>query len=169
MTCRTYTKKATVLHIAYIILLSAAGAACAYSAIYMLCHIYCKEDIIAASFTMICAAMMIAVDFFECRAMGAKLYIDDDGIGVKRFNKTKVYIKWNEIKEIGEGRIPTPFGGKNRVYFCDRKLNEDEKSDLVTLKYHTVHFSYIPEEWLDTMTERLPVPLTDEIKEKYVG
>lgn len=52
---------------------------------------------------------------------------------------------------------------------CDRTLDESEKTDLVTLKYHTVHFSYIPKEWYGEMCARLPLPLPPEIKEKYVG
>lgn len=52
---------------------------------------------------------------------------------------------------------------------CDRTLDESEKTDLVTLKYHTVHFSYIPKEWCGEMCARLPLPLPPEIKEKYVG
>ena len=94
--------------------------------------------------------------------------MNEDGIGVRRFGKMKVFINWNEIREIGTGRIPTPFGSKERVYFCDRKLDEKEKSDLIILKYHTVHFSYIPESWYQKMSERLPIPITRKVKEKYV-
>lgn len=169
MTCGTYTKKATVFHIAYVIFLSIIGIACSYSAVYTVCHINCSDDVIAVSFTVLCAVMFFAVDFFECRAMCARLYMNDDGIGVKKFNKTKVFIKWEQIEEIGEGRIPTPFGGKDRAYFCDRVLSENEKSDLITLKYHTVHFSYIPKDWYRIITERINVPIPDEIKKKYVG
>lgn len=50
---------------------------------------------------------------------------------------------------IHTGNIPTPFGSKERVYFCDREPDENEKSDLIILKYHTVHFSYIPKEWCE--------------------
>lgn len=82
--------------------------------------------------------------------------------------KTKVFIKWSEIKEVGTGNIPTPFGSKQRIYFCDRVLDEKEKSDLIILKYHTVHFSYIPKECCEKISELLPVPMTEEMKEKYV-
>ena len=82
--------------------------------------------------------------------------------------KTKIFIKWSEIKEVGTGNIPTPFGSKQRIYFCDRVLDEKEKSDLIILKYHTVHFSYIPKECCEKISELLPVPMTEEMKEKYV-
>lgn len=52
---------------------------------------------------------------------------------------------------------------------CDRTLDESEKTNLVTLKYHTVHFFYIPNEWYGEMCARLPLPLPPEIKGKYVG
>ena len=169
MSRRTYTKTQTLLHAAYIVFLSVSGLLASYSAAFALCHISCPEDKIAAGFTIFFAALLLSVDFFECRAMGARLYMNDEGLGVRRFGKTKVFLRWNEIKEIGIGNIPTPFGSKERAYFCDRTLDENEKTDLVTLKYHTVHFSYIPKEWYEEMCRRLPVPLPAEIREKYVG
>ena len=168
MTRRTYTKRETVFHAAYIALLSVCGFLAAYSAVFGISHIGCTEDKIAAGFTLFFALLILTVDFFECRAMGARLYMNDDGIGIKRFGKTKVFMRWDSVKEIGTGNIPTPFGSKERVYFCDRCLSEAEKSDLIILKYHTVHFSYIPKEWYEKMCERLPVLPTDEVKEKYV-
>lgn len=168
MTCRTYGKKETIFHTCYIILLTVFGVMATYSAVFALCHIHCAEDKIALCFTIFFALLILSVDFFECRAMGARLYMNDEGIGVRRFRKTKVFIKWSEIREIGTGSIPTPFGKKRRIYFCDRKLDQKEKSDLVTLKYHTVHFSHIPEEWYAKMSERLPTPIAEELKEEYV-
>lgn len=168
MTCITYTKKAAVFHTAYIAFLSVAGLAAVYSAVYGFLNISCTEDIIALCFTVFFALLILSVDFFECRAMGARLYMTDDGIGVKRFGKTKVFIKWNAVKEIGIGSIPTPFGSKERAYFSDKRLSEAEKTDLIVLKYHTVHFLYIPERWYRKMSERLPVVITGEVKERYV-
>ena len=132
MTCSTYTKKALVFHALYIVLLSAAGVLAAYSAVYTFSHISCREDVIAGGFTVFFALLLLSVDFFECRAMSAKLYVNEDGLGVRRFGKTKVFIRWDDIREIGTGSIPTPFGSKERVYFCDRMLEEGQRSDLIT-------------------------------------
>lgn len=169
MTCSTYRKREAVLHMLYIAFLTALSITTAYSVVFGACHMDYAEDKIAFAFTVLFSMLIIAVDFFECRAMGARLCMNEEGIGISRFGRMKVFIKWNEIKEIGIGSIPTPFGKKERVYFCDRKLDEQEKNDLVTLKYHTVHFSYIPKGWYEKMNEFLPMPLTEEIKEKYVG
>lgn len=168
MTCRTYTKEGTVFHGLYIALLTVCGLLAVYSAGFSIPRIRCSEDAIAAAFTVLIALLVLSVDFFECRAIGARLYMNEDGIGVCRFGKTKVFIRWSEIREIGTGNIPTPFGSKKRVYFCNRKLDEAEKSDLVVLKYHTVHFSYIPKEWYPIMCERLPIPLPQEVQASYV-
>ena len=100
--------------------------------------------------------------------MSAKLYVNEDGMGVRRFGKTKVFIRWDDIREIGTGSITTPFGSKERVYFCDRMLEEGQRSDLITLKYHTVHFSYIPRDWYPEMNRRLPVPIPKELADRYV-
>lgn len=169
MTRSTYTKRERIFHTVYIAFLTVSGAMVAYSAVFGALHIGCAEDKIALVFTLLFSLLVLSVDFFECRAMGARLYMNEDGIGVRRFGKTKVFIQWNEIREIGIGSIPTPFGSKERIYFCDRALDEAEKSDLVTLKYHTVHFSYIPKEWYEEMCKRLFVPMPTEVLKKYVG
>lgn len=168
MTCRTYSKRRAFFHAIYIAFLTILGVMAVYSAIFGAIHIGCKEDKIALCFTIFFALLILAVDFFECRTMGARIYMDEEGIGVRRFGKTKVFLKWSEIKEIGVGNIPTPFGRKERLYFCNRELDEKEKSDLITLKYHTVYFSYIPKEWYGKMSALLPLSITKELKEKYV-
>lgn len=168
MTCSTYTKREKILHAAYIALLTVSGVMAAVSAVYAILHICCRDDLIALGFTLFFALVILAVDFFECRAMEAQRYMDGEGIGVRRFGKTKVFLKWNEIREIGAGSIPTPFGSKDRIYFCNRKLDEEEKTDLVVLKYHTVHFSYIPKEWYQEMKRHLPVAMPKDLEEKYV-
>lgn len=168
MTCVTYTKKGTILHVAYIVFLTVIGGGVSYSAVYGATHIGSSDDRIALGFTIFFALLILSVDFFECRAIGARLYMNENGIGVSRFGRTKVFLPWNDIREIGLGSIPTPFGKKERVYFSNRKLNETERADLITLKYHTVHFSHIPKEWYGKMSERLPVPMPEEIRKKYV-
>lgn len=168
MTCRTYTKKETVFHTAYIAFLTVCGLMATYSTVYAFTRISCLEDKIAAAFTAFLALLILSVDFFECRAMGARLYMNREGIGVGRFGKTKVFMRWSDIQEVDFGSIPTPFGSKKRVYFCNRRLNEQEKTDLIILKHHTVHFSYIPKEWYPILCERLSVTIPQEVFEKYV-
>ena len=168
MSCSTYTKRAMVLHAIYIVFLSVFSAMVTYSAVFGVIHANCTDDIIALCFTIFLALLALSVDFFECRAMGARLFMNEDGVGVRRFGKVKVFIRWDEIKEVGIGNIPTPFGSKERAYFCDRKLDEKEKTDLVTLKYHTVHFSYIPKKWYGKMCNSLSVLIPAEVREKYV-
>ena len=168
MSCSTYTKRAMVLHAIYIVFLSVFSAMVTYSAVFGVIHANCTDDIIALCFTIFLALLALSVDFFECRAMGARLFMNEDGIGVRRFGRVKVFIRWDEIREIGIGTIPTPFGRKERAYFCARKLDENEKTDLVTLKYHTVHFSHIPEKWYGEICSRPSVPVPAEVRETYV-
>lgn len=168
MICSTYTKKRLVFHAVCIALLSVSGLMTAYSAVYTACRMHCREDGIVAGFTIFFALLILSVDFFECRAMGAQLYMNEDGLGARRFGKPKFFIKWNEIREVGTGSIPTPFGRKSRIYFCDRVLDQAERDDLITLKYHTVHFSYIPKSWYPEMCKRLPTPIAAEFVERYV-
>lgn len=168
MTCRTYTRPELIFHIGYIIFLSICGVLTTISSFFSFHDITCMEDAVSAYFTTSFSLLIIAVDFFECRAMGARIYMDESGIGVRRFGRTKVFIKWNDIKEIGIGKLQTAFGSKEHVYFCDRNLDEKEKSDLVTLQYDTIHLAYIPKDWYNIMCGWMPVPVAREIVEKYV-
>lgn len=168
MTCRPHTIPETISHVGYILFLSVFGVMAAYSSLFALPYINCFEDVVSTIVNILLTGMVLSVDYFECRAMGARLYMDNEGIGVKRFGKTKVFKKWGDIKEVGTGKVQTVFGMRERVYFCDRVLTEEEKADLVTLKRHTVLFSYIPQKWYAAMCERLPVPIAPEIADKYV-
>lgn len=163
MTCRTYTKKETVLHALYIALLTACGGFAAYSSVFCAAHIGCTDDRIALGFTVFFAVLILSVDFFECRAMGARLFMNEEGLGIRRFGKIKVFIRWGDIRDVGTGYIPTPYGRKRRIFFCDRLLSEEEHSDLITMKYHTVHFSRIPKEWYGEICRRLPGALAGRI------
>lgn len=168
MTCRPHTIPETLSHVGYIVFLSAFGALAAYSSIFALPNINRFEDVVSIAITLLLTVMVFSVDYFECRAMGARLYMDEEGIGVKRFGKMKVFKKWSEIQEVGVGKVQTVFGMRKRVYFCDRALTEEEKADLVTLKRHTVLFSYIPQQWYTTMCKRLTVPIAQDIADKFV-
>lgn len=168
MTCRTHTIKEMSFHVGYIVFLSVFGVMCAYSTLFAIPNINCAEDVISVAITALLTLLVLSVDYFECRALGARLYMDEEGIGVKRFGKTKIFKKWGDIQEVGTGKVQTVFGMKERVYFCDRKLTAEEKIDLVVLKKHTVLFSYIPKSWYAVMCERLPVTIAKEIADKYV-
>ena len=48
---------------------------------------------IALCFTIFFALLILAVDFFECVAIGSQIYMNEEVIGVSRFGKTKVFIK----------------------------------------------------------------------------
>ena len=113
MTFRTYTKKGVFFHAVYIAILTVSGILAVYSAVFGALHISCKEDKIALGFTVFFALLIISVDFFECRAMGARIYTNAEGIGVRRFGKTKVFIKWSEIKEAAKA-----LGKKDKSNIC---------------------------------------------------
>ena len=164
MTCRTYTLKQTICHMVYMLFLTVCGLMTAYSAIFAFSHIACTEDVIAACFTTSFSLLILSVDLFEFRAMGARLYMDERGIAFKRFGKTKVFIPWDGVQEVGHGRMPTVFGSKELVYFCDRKLSEDEKNDLIILKHQTINFYHMPKGWYAKMCEYLPADMTDELR-----
>lgn len=165
---RTYTTKQIVIHALFITFLLIISTMLTISIIYNLLNINCREDLVAICVNIIFDFLMIASIFFESRAYFSKIYITDEGLGIKRFKKVKVFIKWSDIKDIGICHIPTPYGSDERIYFAEKVLTDEEKENMITLKHHTVHFTYIPKSWYQKMTEHLPLEIPLEIKEKYV-
>lgn len=167
-TCGLYSKMELISHLGYIAFLSFFGIFAALSTVFAFSNLSCPEDAISAVVTLVLSVMILAVDFFECKALGVRMYMDEKGIGIRSFGKTKNSLSWNDIREVGMGKMQTVFGSKSCVYFCDRKLEEKEKSDLVTLQYETVSFSHIPKNWYSSICEKLPVSMPDEIREEGI-
>lgn len=154
MITRTHSAKATVLHAIYMVVLLAFAIVSTHSFVYDLRYIQETENIIIEIITGALAVLLWGVLYFEVRALTAVLYTDDNGIGIKRFGKTKVYLKWDDICEIGVGKIPAPYGHAERVYLSDKKLSEKDKSDLITIRFHTVYFSYVPKSFADIVQKK---------------
>lgn len=155
MITRTHSAKATVVHGIYMAVLLIFAAVSTYSFLYDLNYIHETENIVIIEvITGALAVLLWGVLYFEVRALTAVLYTDGDGIGIKRFGKTKVYLKWNDICEIGVGKIPAPYGYAERIYLSDKKLSDEEKTDLITIRFHTVYFSYIPASFADMIQKK---------------
>lgn len=166
MTTRTHTAKSMAAHIVHMIVLLIFAAISTYSFLYDLKYINGSEIIIIESITAVLAVLFWGVLYFEVRALTAVLYADDNGIGIKRFGKTKIYLKWADICEIGVGRIPTPYGYAERIYLSDKKLSDEDRRDLITIRFHTVYFSYIPRAFADMIQEKCNLQIPDEAKRR---
>lgn len=161
----THNKGNLIFHIVLIILLSLSEVIALTSFIYALNKINVFEDIVSEIINFLFALLILFVLYFEIRSLCAYIYLDEEGIKVKRFNRTKVYLKWNEIQDIGICNIPTPFGYTKRVYLSNNILTEDDKIDMVTIKYNTVHFSYMPKEVYDFISKKVSLDVPKEVKE----
>lgn len=146
---RSRTLLAEITHGLYTTVVCAFAVICTYGFLYDLSRLKIKDDVIVTGIELFFVLMLWCVVFFEVRSFGSRLFIDDDGIGVKRYKSIKVYLKWSEICETGVGYIPTPFGNKKRIFLSAKHLTDEQKRDLLTLKYETVHFSYIPKGWTE--------------------
>lgn len=162
MIIRTHSAKSTAVHSLHMAFLLIFAAVSTYSFIYGLNYIQAAENVIIEFITGAFAILLWGVLYFEVRALTAVLYTDDNGIGVKRFGKTKVYLKWDDICEIGVGKIPAPYGHAERVYLSDKKLSDEDKKDLITIRFHTVYFSYIPKEFADMIQKKCNLSMPAE-------
>ena len=164
---RSRTLSAAIAHGLYTTAVCALAVICTYGFFYDLPRIKNRDDLIAAGVELFFVLMLWCVVFFEARSIGSRLFIDDDGIGIKRRHSIKVYLKWSEICETGAGYIPTPLGDKKRLFLSAKHLTEEQKRDLLTLKYETVHFSYLPKGWAEIIykkCERLNTRDYEEMK-----
>lgn len=166
MITKTHSAKSTAVHIVHMAVLLVFAAMSTHSFFYNLKYIASSENIIVESVTAMLAVLLWGVLYFEVRALTAVLYADSDGIGIRRFGKTKVYLKWSDICEIGVGKIPTPYGYAKRIYLSDKKLTDEEKRDLITIRFHTVYFSHIPSSFADMIQKKCNLPLPPEAEER---
>lgn len=164
ITTKTHSTKSTAAHCVHIIILLIFAVISTYSFFYDLKYIVAAENVIVEITTAVLALLLYGVLYFEVRSLTAVLYADDIGIGIKRFGKTKVYLKWTDICEIGVGKIPTPYGYAKRIYLSDKKLNDTEKNDLITIRFHTVYFSHIPKAFADMIQKKCNLSLPIEAK-----
>lgn len=169
MITRTHSAKSTAIHSLHMIFLLIFAVISTHSFLHILKYIQGTESIIIEVITGALAVLLWGVLYFEVRALTAVLYTDDDGIGIRRFGKTKVYLKWNDICEIGIGKIPAPYGHAERIYLSDKKLSDEDKNDLVTIRFHTVYFSYIPKTFAEMIQNKCGLSLPPEAERRLKG
>ena len=162
ITTKTHNAKSMVAHLVHIIIMLILTIVSTYSFFYDLKYMVAAENVIVEIATAVLAMLLYGVLSFEIRSLTAVLYADDDGIGIRRFGKTKVYLKWADICEIGVGKIPTPYGYAKRIYLSSKKLSNSEKNDLITIRFHTVYFSYIPKAFADMIQKNCNLSLPSE-------
>lgn len=167
ITTRTHTVKSIAAHSIHMVVLLIFAVISTHSFFYNLKYIQGTENIIIEIITASLATLLWGVLYFEVRALTAVLYADNSGIGIRRFGKTKVYLKWSDICEIGVGKIPTPYGYAERVYLSSKKLSDSEKNDLITIRFHTVYFSYIPMDFADMIQRKCNLSLPSKTERKY--
>lgn len=148
------TRLSTISHTIYTVVICILAFLCTFGLFYDLSHIHVWEDYVGTVVEFLFALLLWCIVFFEIRSFGSKLFIDDNGISIKRFHKTKVNLQWHDICETGIGFIPTPIGSKKRLYLATKHLSDNQKQDLLTLKYETVHFSYLPKGWTKIICEK---------------
>ena len=166
MITRTHTAKSTAIHCIHIFVLLAFAILATHSFFYVLQYTKNTETLITEINTAVLVILFWGVLYFEVRALTAVLYTDDNGIGIRRFGKTKVYLKWTDICEIGIGKIPTPYGSAERIYLSDKKLSAEERNDLITIRFHTVYFSYLPKAFAELIQEKCNLSLPPQAEQR---
>ena len=81
--------------------------------------------------------------------------MDDVGIGIKRFGKVKLFINYNDVKEIGIGKSITPIKTVEKVYFSSRKLTQDEINNLDLVQNEILYFDKLDSDWKEYIEKHL--------------
>lgn len=97
---------------------------------------------------VLCFSLSVWASFYiSLRSLQTTIFVNEDGMGIKRFNKTKIYIKYEDIKEIGIGKALTPMGEKQKLYFATRSLSQTEKNNLDLLQNEIIYFTNLEDDW----------------------
>lgn len=97
---------------------------------------------------VLCFSLSVWASFYiSIRSLQTVLFVNEDGMGVKRFNKTVLFIKYKDIREVGIGKAITPRGEKKKLYFAIRSLSQTEKNNLDLLQNEIIYFTYLNEDW----------------------
>ena len=96
---------------------------------------------------------------YTLRSISTNVTVDENGMRVFRFGITQVFIKWDEIVEVGIGQTPTSQGRISKLYFSNTELTDEIRNDLDNAQRCTVYFSNPSQEWLDYIKKYCPLPL----------
>ena len=85
--------------------------------------------------------------YITIRSLLTKIFVNEKGIGIKRFGKVKLFIEYKDIKDVGIGRAMTPTKTKEKLYFSSRILNQEEKNDLDLMQNKIIYFTNLDSDW----------------------
>lgn len=122
------------------------------------------------SFLVTLAVLLVAVccwyiSFNSLKTLATYVYSTDEGLGLSRYGKTIVFIKWEDIVQTGIGLALSGTSKIKKLYFADKPLEEKEKEDLDSVQKSSVYFSNLSEEWYELLKEKCPVSLPNEAKD----
>ena len=100
------------------------------------------------SLMVLCFAISIWYSFYiSIRSLSTIVFINEKGMGIKRFNSIKLFIKYEDIKEINFGKAKTFTGEKRKLYFAKRSLTLEERSNLDLLQNEIIYFTNLNSSW----------------------
>ena len=124
-----------------------------YSFIYNLINAESTMEYLL-TFMVLCFAMSIWGSLYiSIRSLKTKIFVDENGMGIKRFNRTIVYIRYEDIRETGTGKALGPMGETKKLYFSPVALTEDKEENLDKLQNEIIYFTEIDEEWMRYIEE----------------
>lgn len=103
-----------------------------------------------------CFSLSIWASFYiAVRSLITRIFVDDVGIGIKRFGKVKLFINYKDVKEIGIGKSITPIKTVEKVYFSSRKLTQDEINNLDLVQNEILYFDKLDGYWKEYIEKHL--------------
>lgn len=93
--------------------------------------------------------------YIAIRSLITRIFVNDEGIGIKRFGRVKLFINYQDIKEIGIGKSMTPIKTVEKVYFSSRKLTQDEINNIDLVQNEVLYFDELDEDWKEYIEKHL--------------
>lgn len=108
------------------------------------------------------AAYVISMYLFKSNT--TLITFDSQKLSRVRKGKVKQSIYWSDIKDFGIGKVITPLGFKERLYFSTKKLTTDEKNNLSLADSHCLYLSHISDDARKALNEYFPEVAINQYK-----
>jgi len=91
------------------------------------------------------------------------MILDDTGIVYTALFHPDRHIRWQEVREIGVGRVYTPYGIRRRIYLASETLSDAESKNLDLATGKCIYFARLSGESLQQIQEHLPISVPENI------
>lgn len=136
-----------------------------HSAVTQLPNVHDFSSALVSLSVFLAGGSVFGAAYYLARSLITVRKVSEEGLSLSRHGRIVLFIRWEEIAEVGIGKAPTPRGDIRKLYFSTRPLTADEKNDLNKAQKCSFYFSHLNAEWLSYLKSHSPLALPEEAGE----